>query len=148
MIRKHHGVAFSLTCLIVGALACVEGTNLAVSAGAPATAAVTGVITDCGAPVPGAEVLLRVQQDQPEQARAVDVELGPLSTEGDGRYVIEVAPPFAVPGAARVQLRVAEAGLNLELGGFGLVFSLSTPPRDTARIDADLGTLRGSCPAR
>ena len=131
----------------MGAPACVEGTNLAVSAGAPATAAVTGVITDCGAPVSGAEVVLRVQQDQPEQARPVDVELGPVSTERNGRYIVEVAPPFAVPGAARVQLRVTGGGVNLELAGQGLEFSLSIPPRDTARIDADVGTHRGSCRA-
>jgi hypothetical protein len=134
--------------LILGAVACVEGGNLAISAGAPATAAVTGVITDCGTPVSGAEVVLRVQQDEPEQARPVDVELGPVSTDRDGSYVVEVAPPFAVPGAARVQLRVAGAGVNLQLAGLSLNFSLSIPPRDTARIDADLGTHRGSCRGR
>jgi hypothetical protein len=133
---------------LVTAPACVEGGNLAVSAGAPVTAAVTGVITDCGAPVSGAEVVLRVQQDQPEQARPVDVELGPVSTVRDGSYLVEVSPSFAVPGSARVQLRVTGAGVNLELTGFSLELSLGIPPRDTVRIDADLGAHRGSCQVR
>jgi hypothetical protein len=129
----------------LAALACVEGGNLAISAGAPVTAAVRGVITDCGTPVSGAEVVLRVQQDAPGQTRPVDAEVGPVTTGRNGSYVIEIGPAFAVPGPARVQLRLVGAGTELELIESSLEFSLGIPPRDTVRIDADLGN---RCPVR
>src|SRR5215208_3598477 len=127
---------------LICALACVEGESLAISAGAPATAAVRGIITDCGSPVSGAAVFLRVQQNEPQQARPVDVELGPFSTQRDGSYLVELSPSFAVPGPAQLELRVTGAGVNLQLMASTLEFALGTPPRDTARIDADLGTRR------
>jgi len=128
----------------VGTLGCFEGGSLAISAGAPVSAAIEGRITDCGRALSGAEVVLRVQQDEPHQARPVDVELGPVTTSRDGRYVVEVGPAFAVPGAARVQLRAIN-GVSLELDGPNLSFTLGFPPRDTARFDADIGLHRGSC---
>jgi hypothetical protein len=123
---------------------CVEGGNLAISAGAPATAAVTGRITDCGRAVAGAEVVLRVQQDRPEQARPVDVDVGPVTTGRNGHYTVEVAPSFAIPGRARLQLQSVN-GILLELAGPDLNFTLGVPPQDTLRFDADVGAHRGTC---
>lgn len=144
--RKHlrggHRVLL-LYCWAVGTLGCVEGGSLAISAGAPVMAAIEGRITDCGRALSGAEVILRVQQDEPHQARPVNVELGPVTTS-DGWYVVEVGPAFAVPGAARVQLRAVN-GVSLELDGPNLSFTLGLPPRDTVRFDADVGLHRGSC---
>jgi hypothetical protein len=128
-----------------GALGCVEIENLAISAGAPVTVAVRVRITDCGHPVSGAEVVLRVQQDEPYQTHPVDVEVGPAMTDGHGKYVVEIEPAFAVPGPARVELRSVN-GVALELPGPQLSFTLGSPPRDTARFDADLGSYRGTCP--
>jgi hypothetical protein len=90
-------------------------------------------------------VVLRVQQNEPGQARPVDAEIGPVTTGRDGSYVVEVGPSFAVPGPARVQLRAVN-GITLDLVGPNLNFSLGFPPRDTVRFDADLGAQRGTCP--
>jgi hypothetical protein len=131
--------------LSLGALGCVEGGSLAISAGAPVEAAVQGSITDCGRPVSGAEVVLTVQQDEPDQARPVDEKLGPVTTGRDGKYIVEVAPAFAVPGPAEFQLRVTAPGVTAEVPGGTLRFSLGTPARDTLRLDIDLGAHRGFC---
>jgi hypothetical protein len=130
--------------IALGVLACVEGGSLAISAGAPVTAAVGGKITICGEPVSGAQVTLGVQQDHPEQARPVNALLGPVTTNRDGSYFVEVAPPFAVPGAATVELRVSSTGNSVVTAGT-LNFTLGISPHDTLRLDADLGLLRGSC---
>lgn len=131
-------------CLCLVSLACVEGGNLAISAGAPVAAVVRGTITDCATPVAAAEVVLRVQQDQPEQARPVDTRIGPVTTSRQGKYLVEVGPAFAVPGPARVQLRVTAGGETREVSGT-LEFRLGLPARDTLRLDADLGQERGAC---
>jgi hypothetical protein len=128
---------------LAGALGC-EVSNLAISAGAPVSAAVQGVITDCGRAVAGGEVVLRVQQDERYQTRPVDVEVGPVTTSRNGRYVVEVGPSFAVPGRARVEL-VSVNGTMMDLVGPDLHFALGVPPRDTLRLDADVGAHRGSC---
>lgn len=131
--------------VLLSSVACVEGGNLAVSAGAPVTAAVQGRVTDCGRSVAGAEVVLRVQQDRAEQARPVDTRIGPVTTARDGSYLIEVSPSFAVPGPADLQLRVTAGGVTREITGGSLEFRLGVPPRDTTRLDADLGAEQGSC---
>lgn len=127
----------------LGALACVEGGNLAISAGAPVMAAVEGTISNCGKPASGAVATLQVQQDHPEQARPVNMEVE-ITTNRQGRYLVELGPPFAVPGPADVHLRVSGAGTSFEAVGT-LEFSLGRPPRDTTRLDADLGLHRASC---
>jgi hypothetical protein len=129
----------------LAAAACVEGGNLAVSAGAPVSAAVQGRITDCGHPVPGAEVLLLIQQDVSGQARPVDARVGPVVTTRQGSYLIEVSPAFAVPGAATIQLRITAAGVTQELSGGTLELRLGLPARDTTRLDADIGIERRTC---
>ena len=58
-----------------------EATDLAISAGAPVTAAVDGTITRCGVPISDAAVVLRVRQDDMGQARPVDSQVGPVSTD-------------------------------------------------------------------
>jgi hypothetical protein len=133
----------SKTCFLAGslsiaALACVEGGNLAVSAGAPVSGALQGRITRCGDPVAGAQVLLLVQQDQPEQARPVDARIGPVTTSRGGEYLVEVAPAFAVPGPATVQLRITADGITQDIPGRTLELRLGLPARDTSRLDADL----------
>jgi len=133
--------------LSIGMLGCVEGGNLAISAGAPVTVVVQGRITECGTPVAGAEVVLHVQQDQPEQARPVDVRIGPARTDRQGNYVVEVGPAFAVPGSATAQLQITRAGATQEIPGFTLELRLGRPARDTAHVDADLGAARGACPS-
>jgi hypothetical protein len=133
------------TCLCIGAIGCGEGGFLAISVGAPATAVVRGSITDCGIPLPGADVVLQVQQDQPGQARPVDARIGPVTTSGEGRYLIEVAPAFAVPGPAGVQLWVTAGGVTREIPGGTLKLRLGLPARDTIRLDADLGREREAC---
>jgi hypothetical protein len=134
------------TCLCIGAIGCGEGGFLAISAGAPATAVVRGTITDCGIPLPGADVVLQVQQDQPGQARPVDARIGPVTTSGEGRYLIEVAPAFAVPGRASVELRVTpEAGATQQLAVGTLELRIGRPAQDTTRINVDLGEERGAC---
>ena len=126
--------------LSIGGLACGEGGLLAISAGAPVTAVVQGAVTECGAPVPGAEVVLLVQQANPVQVRPLDTRTGPVTTDRQGEYVVEVGPPFAMPGPASVRLRVTPpGGVTLELPGGVLEFRLGSPARDTVRLDADLG---------
>jgi hypothetical protein len=132
-------------CLSIAALACVEGGNLAISAGAPVTGAVEGRISRCGDPVGGAQVLLLVQQDQPEQARPVDARIGPVTTSRGGEYLLEVAPAFAVPGLATVQLRVTADGTTEDIPGKTVQLRLGLPPRDTTRLDADLGVELRQC---
>jgi hypothetical protein len=135
----------TLLLLVTGLeVACGEGGFFALSAGAPATAAVRGVITDCGQPLVGAEVLLLVQQDL-GQSLPVDARIGPMTTDRSGRYLVEVSPPFAVPGHAIIELVVPASG-ELLAGGT-LNFTLGVPPRDTVRLDADVGLQRGSCPS-
>jgi hypothetical protein len=129
----------------MGVLACGEGGSLAISAGAPVTAAVRGRITDCGQPVPHAMVLLLVQQDLSEQTRPVDSRVGPVTTARDGAYFLNLSPSFAVPGPASIQLRISAAGVTQEIAGGTLEFRLGAPARDTMRLDADLGAERGSC---
>lgn len=131
--------------LSIAAVACVEGGNLAVSAGAPVTGALQGRITRCGDPVAGAQVLLLVQQDQPEQARPVDARIGPVTTSRGGEYLVEVAPAFAVPGPATVQLRVTAEGITQDIPGRTLELRLGLPARDTTRLDADLGAELRQC---
>lgn len=132
--------------LIIGLLGCGEGGDLALSAGAPATAAVRGTIVDCGTPISEAEVVLLVQQAESGQVRPVDAEIGPVTTDSRGQYLIEAAPAFAVPGPALVRLRVTPPGGSLrEFPADTVEFGLGQPARDTLRLDADLGTAAGNC---
>jgi hypothetical protein len=132
--------------LIIGWLGCGESGDFALSAGAPAAAAVRGTITQCGAPISGAEVVLLVQQAESGQARPVDAQIGPVATDGRGQYLIEASPAFAVPGPALVRLRVIPPGGSLqEFPADTVEFSLGQPARDTLRLDADLGTAAGHC---
>jgi hypothetical protein len=130
--------------IVLSPIACGEGGSLAISAGAPVSAAVRGRITDCGRPVPSANVLLAVQQDL-DQARPVDARIGPHTTAKEGHFFFEVSPPFAVPGSASMQLQVTVDGITDTIAGGTLEFRLGAPPRDTARFDADLGVERGTC---
>jgi hypothetical protein len=145
------GVNLARRCLMTAALGLapfgcvVEGGDLAISAGAPVTAALEGRITRCAEPVLGAEVLLLLQQDQPGQARPVDARIGPVSTTRDGRYLVEISPAFAVPGAVSVQLRITADGITQEIPGRTLELRLGVPPRDTVRFDADIGVERKEC---
>jgi hypothetical protein len=123
----------------------IEGDSLAISAGAPVTAALEGRITRCAEPVPGAEVLVLMQQAQPGQARPVDARIGPVATTRDGRYLIQLSPSFAVPGAASVQLRVTSDGSIQDIPGRTLELRLGVPPSDTTRLDADLGVEQRQC---
>jgi hypothetical protein len=134
-----------LTSLCLAGAACVEGGALAISAGAPVVAAVGGKVTDCGDPVAGAEVVLRVRQDLEDQARPVDARVGPVITSRNGSYLAEIGPPFAVPGRAGVQATVTAAGITVEREEAVLQFTLGTPARDTLRIDIDLAVHRGFC---
>ena len=137
------GVAISVVGILsLGVLACGEVELLAVSAGAPVTAAAEGAVTLCGAPVPEAEVVLLLQQAKPGQARPLDARIGPVTTNQQGEYVVEVGPPFAVPGPASVRLRVTPpGGPTLELPGGVLELRMGSPARDTTRLDADLDSL-------
>ncbi|HEX6432601.1 MAG TPA: hypothetical protein VFZ87_00090 [Gemmatimonadales bacterium] len=143
--RKHFpsGTLVLLAGSAVVALGC-EIESLFISAGAPVTAAVEGRISDCGAPVVGAVLVFRVQQNEPGQSRPVDVEIRPATTSRDGRYLVEVSPAFAVPGPARIQLRTIN-GVSLELTGPNLQFNLGSPAQDTLRFDADLRVHLGTC---
>lgn len=129
----------------LAALGCVEGGNLAVSAGAPVTGALRGRITRCGDPVARAQILVLVQQDQPEQAQPVDARIGPVTTSRDGEYLVEVAPAFAVPGLATVQLRITADGITQDIAGGAMELRLGLPARDTTRFDADLGLELRQC---
>jgi hypothetical protein len=126
------------------AIACGEGGSLAISAGAPVSAAVRGHVSECGQVLASANVLLTVQQDL-NQTRPVDTRIGPHTTSRDGSFFFEVSPPFAVPGAASMQLQVTVNGLTDTIAGGTLEFRLGAPPRDTARFDADLGAEQGTC---
>ena len=128
---------------LAGALGCEAG-FLAISTGAPVSGVIMGIITDCGTVVVGGVVVLRVQQNEPYQARPVDVEVGPVTTSRDGRYVVEVGPSFAVPGRAQVQI-VSVNGTMMDLVGPNLHLTMGDPPKDTLRLDADVGAHRGSC---
>jgi hypothetical protein len=131
--------------LVLGLAGCGEGGSLAVSAGAPVTAAVRGQVTQCGYAVANAEVMLLLQQHTEEQARPVDTRLGPRTTGRDGGFFFVVSPSFAVPGRADMQLTVTAAGVTHEIPGGALELHLGTPPRDTARLDVDLSAERGTC---
>ncbi len=122
-----------------------EGGSLAVSAGAPVSAAVRGRITNCGEPVPDASVLLLVQQDLQEQARPVDTQLGPVTTTHDGAYAFEISPSFAVPGPASMALRVTTGGITDSIEGGTLEFRIGIPARDTARFDVDIASRHRAC---
>jgi hypothetical protein len=127
-------------------LACVtEGGSLAVSAGAPVSAAVQGRITNCGEPVPDASVLLLVQQDLQEQARPVDTQTGPVTTTQDGAYAFGISPSFAVPGPASMALQVTTGGITDSIEGGTLEFRIGIPPHDTARFDVDLARRHRAC---
>jgi hypothetical protein len=136
---------------VVGALGiawlgCGEGGDLALSAGAPVTGVVVGTITDCGIPIPGAAVALLVQQADFGQARPVDTRSGAVTTGRRGEYLIELAPAFAVPGLATVRLLVTPPGGSLqELPSGTVELGLEQPPRDTLRLDADLGVAARVC---
>ena len=130
--------------VVLPAIACGEGGSLAISAGAPVSAAVRGRLTECGQAVFSANVLLAVQQDL-NQTRPVAILIGPHTTAADGSFFFEVSPSFAVPGAAGMQLQVTVDGVTDTIAGGTLEFRLGTPPRDTARFDADLGAQRGTC---
>jgi hypothetical protein len=127
-------------------LGCGEAGDLSLSAGAPATAAVAGRITDCGTPVVGAAVVLRVQQDESGQARPVDTRTRAVMTDRGGGYLVEVAPAFAIPGPAAVRLLVTPPGGALQdVTGGAVEFGLEQPPRDTLRLDADLAAAAQAC---
>lgn len=125
---------------------CGEAGDLALSAGAPATAAVAGTITDCGTPVAGASVALRVDQDESGQARPVDSRTPAVVTDRAGAYLVEIAPAFAIPGPATVRLLVAPPGGAMQdIAGGTAEFGLLQPPSDTLHLDADLGVAARAC---
>jgi hypothetical protein len=95
--------------------------------------------------VVGADVLLLVQQDRPEQSRPVDARFGPVVTSREGKYVVEISPASAVPGAATFQLRVNGDGRTQDIPGGTLDLQLGVPARDTTRFDVDLGVELGQC---
>jgi hypothetical protein len=131
--------------LALATLGCVEGGNLAVSGGAPVTAAVQGRITRCGEAVSGALVVVFVEQNRPEQSQPVNAQVGPVATTRGGQYVVELSPSFAVPGPANLELRVTAQGITQDIPGGSIELRLGVPPRDTARFDADLGQERNEC---
>jgi hypothetical protein len=141
-VQRHAGLA-PLLVLLAG---CIEGGDLAVSAGAPVSGAVQGTVLECGRPVPSVGVAVHLQQSESGQARPVDQRIGPVVTDADGGYLIEVEPPFAIPGSATVALVVTlPDGAPRELSGATIALDLGTPPRDTLRLDADVGLAAGSC---
>jgi hypothetical protein len=110
------------------------------------TAAVDGTITRCGVPVSDAEVVLRVQQDDIGQARPVDTQVGPVATDGGGRYVVTLSPSFAIPGPATVALQVTPQGGALqELTVATVQMTLGEPPRDTLHLSGDVGLATRAC---
>jgi hypothetical protein len=123
-----------------------EATDLAISAGAPVTAAVDGTITRCGVPISDAAVVLRVRQDDMGQARPVDTQVGPVSTDGGGRYLATISPAFAIPGPATVELQVTpQGGEPQALTGATVEMALGEPPRDTLHLSADVGLATRAC---
>jgi|SRR6476469_2992136 len=132
--------------LTVTWLGCGEAGDLALSAGAPATAAVAGTITSCGVPVAGAAVALLVQQDESGQARPVHTRTTATTTDAGGEWHLEVAPAFGVPGPAVVRLLVTPpGGATQDLTGGTVELGLEQPPRDTLHLDADVGTAARVC---
>jgi hypothetical protein len=129
-------------------LACLgEGGDLALSAGAPVTGVVEGTITNCGIPVSGAVVVLLVGQGGSGQARPRDSRSAAVTTGRHGEYLVGVAPPFAVPGAAAVRLLVTPpGGEQQELPGGTVELGLLLPPQDTLHLDGDLGEAARRCP--
>jgi hypothetical protein len=135
-----------LAMLLLMLAGCVEGGDLAVSAGAPVSAAVRGTVLECGRALPNVGVAVRLRQSEPGQARPVDQRIGPVVTDARGGYLIEVEPAFAIPGAATVALLVTlPDGAPHELSGATIELHLGTPPRDTLRLDADVGLAAGAC---
>jgi hypothetical protein len=131
----------------IGSLACGETTGLALSAGGPVTGVVTGTITDCGAPAPGVLVMLAVQQATVGQARPVDTDIGPHTTDARGQYLFDVSPGFGVPGAAMVQLReVSDSADTADLASGVVELTLGQVARDTLQLDADRERAREACP--
>jgi hypothetical protein len=125
---------------------CIEGGDLAVSAGAPVSGAVQGTVLECGRPVANVGVTVHLRQSQSGQARPVDQRIGPVVTDARGGYLVEVEPSFAVPGAATVALVVTlPDGAPHELTGATIELALGAPPRDTLRLDADVGLATGAC---
>jgi hypothetical protein len=140
--RLHAG----LGALVVMLAGCVAGDDLAVSAGAPVSGAVRGTLLECGRPVPNVGVAIHLRQFESGQARPVDQRIGPVVTDAGGGYLIEVEPAFAIPGAATVALLVTlPDGAPHELSGATIELHLGTPPRDTLRLDADVGLATGGC---
>ena len=139
-------VVSRLAGLFVILTGCIEGGDLAVSAGAPVSGAVRGTVLECGRPVPNVGVAVHLRQSESGQARPVDQQIGPVVTDAQGGYIIEVEPPFAIPGAATVALVVTLLdGAPHELSGATIELHLGTPPRDTLRLDADVGLATGAC---
>ena len=126
-------------------VACGETTGLAVSAGGPVTGVVRGTITECGTPAAGVRVILHVQQAAVGQARPVNTDIGPDTTDDRGEYLLDVAPGFGVPGAAEVQLRQSDDGDSADLASGVLELSLGQPARDTLQLDADLAKAPRAC---
>lgn len=122
-----------------------EVAYLAISAGAPVTVAIRGVVTNCGEAVANASVLLMVQQDLQEQTRPVNTQIGPVTTTHDGGYAFHISPSFAVPGPASMQLEVTTGGTTDTIEGGTLEFRIGDPARDTARFDVDLGNRHRAC---
>jgi len=140
--RRRLGLA-ALSAMLTG---CIEGGNLAVSAGAPVSGAVRGTVLECGRPAPNVGVAVHLRQSQSGQARPVDQQIGPVVTDRGGGYLLDVEPPFAIPGAATVTLEVTlPDGAPHELSGGTIDLELGTPPRDTLRLDADVGLATGGC---
>jgi hypothetical protein len=135
----------ALCCVAPGVSGCEEGLFLSVSAGAPVTVAIRGQVTDCGTPVSGADIVLRVIQDQSGQARPVDESVGPVRTDRGGRYLLEAGPAFAVPGVAQGQLLISAGTLSRATMEFTLRLEMGLPAQDTMRVDTDLGRERGVC---
>jgi hypothetical protein len=146
MSREPGWLHAGLAVLLVMIAGCVEGGDLAVSAGAPVSAAVRGTVLECGRPVANVGVAVHLRQAEPGQARPVDQRIGPVVTDAGGGYLIEVEPAFAIPGAATVALLVTlPDGAPHELAGAPIELHLGTPPRDTLRLDADVGLAVGGC---
>jgi hypothetical protein len=144
-MKQTHRLLFALTLGLTAPGCTVAGDSLAISAGSPVTAALEGRITRCAEPVAGAEVLVLLQQAQAGQARPVDARIGPVPTTEEGRYLTELSPAFAVPGAASVQLRVTSGGRVQDIPGRTLELRLGVPASDTTRLDADLGVELRQC---
>ena len=141
---RRRGAGLAPLCVLL--TGCIEGGDLAVSAGAPVSGAVQGTVLECGRPVANVGVTVHLQQSGSGQARPVDQRIGPVVTDARGAYAIGVEPPFAIPGAATVTLVVTlPDGAPHELSGATIELELGTPPRDTLRLDADLGLATGTC---